>query len=98
MPPPLPRPPKPPALLPRRAVIERTGLSESQIDSLEAAGRFPVRVPLSMRRVGWLESEIDAWVASCIAARDDRTQQQKALNARMPASVTQRRATSATAE
>jgi prophage regulatory protein len=40
-----------------------------QIDGLEAAGRFPRRVPIGDSRVGWVESEIDAHVDALIAGR-----------------------------
>jgi prophage regulatory protein len=50
-----------------REVIEVTGLSRSAIYSLET---FPRQVPLSNRAVGWLRSEVMAWVAARVAARD----------------------------
>ncbi len=31
------------------------------IDRLEKAGKFPRRVKISDRAVGWIEAEIDAW-------------------------------------
>jgi prophage regulatory protein len=40
-----------------------------QIDRLEAAGKFPKRVPIGDSRVGWVESEIDAHVGALIAGR-----------------------------
>jgi len=47
-----------------------TGLHRSQIDELIARGEFPRPVKLSQRRKAWLESEIAAWQAARIAARD----------------------------
>jgi prophage regulatory protein len=35
----------------------------------ERAGRFPKRVVLSHQKIAWLESEVDAHIAGCIAAR-----------------------------
>jgi prophage regulatory protein len=37
---------------------------------LEKAGEFPKRVPIGRARHGWLETEIDAWIADRVAARD----------------------------
>ena len=45
--------------------------SRSQIDRKEAAGEFPRRVRLGPNRVGFLECEIDAWIAGLVAERDD---------------------------
>lgn len=43
-------------------VKARTGLSRSTIYVLIGQNAFPRHVPLGMRCVGWLESEIDAWI------------------------------------
>ena len=45
-------------------------LSRTQIWRNERAGIFPKRVQLSAARVAWVESEVDAWIAERIAARD----------------------------
>jgi prophage regulatory protein len=42
----------------------RTGLSRSTIYLRIAEGSFPKPVNLGSRAVGWLESEIEAWLAS----------------------------------
>jgi predicted DNA-binding transcriptional regulator AlpA len=34
-----------------------------------AAGSFPKQIALGIRAVGWLESEIDQWLALRISAR-----------------------------
>ncbi len=47
-------------------VKERTGLSRSTIYLNISLGLFPAPVQLGARSVGWLESEIDAWIASRI--------------------------------
>jgi prophage regulatory protein len=44
-------------------VLDRTGLSRSSLYRLHAAGTFPRRVQISERSVGWIESEVDAWLA-----------------------------------
>ena len=41
-----------------------TGLGYTTIFKLEKAGKFPARRKLSPGRVGWLKSEVDAWLAS----------------------------------
>jgi prophage regulatory protein len=45
-------------------------LSKCQIWRLEKAGKFPKRVSVSAARHGWVEREIDAYVANKIAARE----------------------------
>jgi prophage regulatory protein len=46
--------------------------SPAHIDRLEKAGTFPKRVPLGPGRVGWLESEVLAWLEERIRQRDRR--------------------------
>ena len=48
-------------------VMERTGLSRSTIYVRLAAGCFPRPVALGGRAVGWIEAEIEEWVAERIA-------------------------------
>jgi prophage regulatory protein len=50
------------------AVIAMTGLSRSGIYSLIGAGDFPKQIKLSVRSMGFLKSEVDAWIAARIAA------------------------------
>lgn len=53
----------PPARILRyREVEARTGLSRSTIYRWQAAGRFPAAVVLGRRTVGWIESDVDAWI------------------------------------
>ncbi|SHG08408.1 helix-turn-helix transcriptional regulator [Bradyrhizobium erythrophlei] len=44
-------------------------LGRRQLDRLEAAGKFPRRVHISERRVGWVAEEIEAHVADKVANR-----------------------------
>lgn len=53
------------------AVEHKCGLKRSRIHELEAQGRFPRRIKISDRASGWLEHEIDAWLAERMAARTD---------------------------
>ena len=47
-----------------------TGLSRSSIYNYIANGSFPRQVRLGPRCVGWIEQEVDAWVAGLIASRE----------------------------
>ena len=51
----------------RQAII-KTGLSRSTIYTLIKQGDFPKQIQLSPRTMGFLESEIDEWIAGRIAA------------------------------
>ncbi len=57
-------------VLTKKAVSSRICYSGNHIDRMEAAGRFPRRVKLGPNRVGWLESEIDDWIADRVRERD----------------------------
>ncbi|MFM0319754.1 AlpA family phage regulatory protein [Paraburkholderia nemoris] len=47
-----------------RALTERVGLSKSEIYRRIQAGQFAKSISLGPRAVGWLESDIDAWIES----------------------------------
>jgi prophage regulatory protein len=49
-------------------VCKVTGLRRSMIYQLEAEQRFPNRIKIGIRAVGWIESEVQVWVARRIAA------------------------------
>lgn len=54
-------------ILRRKQVEARTGLTRSPIYSRIKAGTFPSPVNLGGgKAVGWVESEIDAWIAAQI--------------------------------
>ncbi len=53
----------PPVILRLRQVVARTGLSRSTIYQRIQAGQFPAQIALGARAVGWLEADIDAWIA-----------------------------------
>ncbi len=44
--------------------------SPQHIARLEAAGRFPKRIPLGQNRVAWLLSEVEEWLNERIASRN----------------------------
>jgi len=47
-------------------VCRMTGLGRSMIYQLEAERRFPSRVRIGARAVGWVESEVQGWLAGRI--------------------------------
>jgi len=48
------------------AVKARTGLSRSTIYLRVAEGKFPKPISLGARAVGWVDVEVDAWLAGQI--------------------------------
>jgi prophage regulatory protein len=62
--------PAPVRLIRLPEVLRRTGLSKVTVWRWRRAGDFPRPVRLSPTVVGWVESEIDAWIAKRITARD----------------------------
>ena len=56
------------ALIRRKQVEARTGLSRSTIYLRIARGEFPAPVSLGRRAVGWRSDEIDRWIEQRIAA------------------------------
>ena len=51
-------------------VVFITGLSKTTVYRYCADGIFPDPVPLGGSRIGWLLTEVEAWVESRVAARD----------------------------
>ena len=51
-------------ILRRKQVEARIGLSRSTIYERIKAGTFPAPISLVAKSVGWIESEIDAWLYS----------------------------------
>ena len=43
-------------------VCARTGLCRSMIYQLEAEHRFPRRIKIGVRAVGWIEDEVQEWL------------------------------------
>jgi len=54
-------------LIRRKEVQDRTGLGASSIYAMMKIGKFPKCLNLSERRVAWLESDIDSWIAERVA-------------------------------
>ena len=59
-------------LLRKREVLRMTGLSNSTFYNRIKEGVIPCGVPIGPRLKGWPASEIDAYIQSCIAARDQK--------------------------
>jgi len=48
-------------------VCRMTGLSRSLVYQMEAEQRFPKRIRLTERAVGWIEGEVQGWLAERVA-------------------------------
>lgn len=55
----------------RPAVRGKVGLSDTSIWRLIQSGGFPKPIALGTRAVGWIESEVDAWLEARSRARDE---------------------------
>lgn len=53
-------------------VLSKTGLGKTTLYALLKQSQFPKPVSLGLRAVGWLESEIEAWIQEKINARDQQ--------------------------
>lgn len=58
------------SILRRKQVEQKTGLSRSTIYLRIQEGNFPRPINLGVRAVGWLENEIEAWLAERIEIRN----------------------------
>lgn len=47
-------------------VMQKTGLSRSQIYRLIGLCDFPKQIQLGKRSAGWIEDEVDNWLRQCI--------------------------------
>lgn len=57
-----------PRIITKRELRQMVPYSPQYILKLEKRGRFPKRIRLGERRVGWLLSDVEAWIATCVAA------------------------------
>lgn len=60
-------------LLKLKTVIDVTGISRSHLYALVEKGEFPKQIKLSERSSAWIESEVQGWIDSRIAQRDQET-------------------------
>ena len=54
-----------------RATKDWVGLSRSTIYAMMKSGKFPKSISLGERSIGWLESDIQGWIDSRIAASNE---------------------------
>lgn len=64
-----------------RQVEETTGLKKTAIYARITEGRFPQPVNLDGKAVGWVESEIQDWLAERVAARPSKVSETPAAAA-----------------
>jgi prophage regulatory protein len=57
-----------------KQVCTLTGLCRSVIYQLEQEGRFPGRIKLTEHAVGWIEYEVQEWLASRVSSSRARAQ------------------------
>ncbi len=57
---------KAPTILRRKQVESRIGLSRSTLYDRIRSGTFPAPISLGGKAVGWIESEVDAWLTAQI--------------------------------
>lgn len=57
-------------LIRRRGVIQKTGMTVSQLYAAMSEGRFPKPVKIGRKSVAWIESELETWCEQRIAERD----------------------------
>jgi prophage regulatory protein len=60
----------PERLITMASLLERICLSKTQLYRKINQGDFPRPVPIGRQRIAFLESEVEEWIASRIAARD----------------------------
>lgn len=59
-------------ILRREEVLQRTGKSCAALYDDIKRGRFPSPINIGIRRAGWLESEVNEWIAARLKKRTDR--------------------------
>ncbi|MBA3068130.1 MAG: AlpA family phage regulatory protein [Hyphomonas sp.] len=57
-------------LLTQTEVTRVVGLSRQELWRRRQRGQFPHPVKLGVRRIGYLKSEIEAWIAGRVSERD----------------------------
>jgi prophage regulatory protein len=58
-------------LLPTAVVLDRVCMSKTSLYRMINSGEFPKPVPVGRNRVGFLESEVNAWIESRLRLRDE---------------------------
>jgi prophage regulatory protein len=55
------------------AACRMTSLSRTGVNKARGEGRFPVEVSIGERRIAFVRSEVEAWIAARVAARDSKS-------------------------
>ncbi|MFK4498924.1 helix-turn-helix transcriptional regulator [Bradyrhizobium sp. vgs-9] len=58
-----------PSLVSMKTACALTSLSRTMLNRYRAEGRFPAAVPLGDKRIAFVKSEVQNWIAARIAAR-----------------------------
>lgn len=53
-------------------VIKKTGLSRSMLYKLMKSRAFPLNLHISMKSVGWVDSEVEKWMENRLEMRDTK--------------------------
>lgn len=61
----------PPRIISWQTLRTMVPYTRQHILRLEGKGKFPRRVQVGANRVGWLLSEIEAWISARVAVRDE---------------------------
>jgi prophage regulatory protein len=74
-----------PRLLSTAVVLDRVCMSKTQLYRLITAGEFPKPVPIGRQRIGFLESDVNAWIDARLRLRDEgagaESRRQRAIRA-----------------
>lgn len=65
-------------------VMDRTGLSRSTVYQRVMEERFPRPISLGARAVGWVETEIEEWIARQIEASREIRSRSAGVNSLLP--------------
>lgn len=68
---------KAPRLIGIKEVMHKTSYSRTTIYQLVKDEEFPPAVPLSVKRVAWLEHEVDEWIQEQINKRELMTDMER---------------------
>jgi predicted DNA-binding transcriptional regulator AlpA len=58
-----------------RQVMQQTGLKKTKLYELQKEGAFPMRIQVTSHSVGWIEEEVNAWIAGKGGCKRAATQQ-----------------------
>ena len=53
-------------ILKAQELAQKTSMSVSNIRRMAREGNFPEPITLTEKRCGWLETEVDEWISSCV--------------------------------